>query len=90
MMKPSQKVYVADTALSRGIRDAVFVEPVENCKTAVRVAFFPLVPGNTSFMWLKHVHETREAAIADANGQRDRKITSLRKQIAKLEKVKFE
>lgn len=38
----------------------------------------------------KHVHETRDAAAAAAIALRDRRCASLRKQIAKLEKLTFE
>jgi len=86
-VKAGQVVFVSDKAISLGIREARFVDPVDQCKTAVHVSFDG---GQGSFMWLKHVHETREAAIADADGQRNRKIAGLRKQIAKLEKVRFE
>lgn len=37
----------------------------------------------------KHAHETREAAVEAAETMRKRKIASLQKQIAKLEKLSF-
>ena len=55
---------------------------------------------DSSFVFLKgyyggyqvgrDVHETREAALAAAESMRTKKIASLKKQVAKLEALRFE
>ena len=46
--------------------------------------------GYTGFLLGRDIHKTAEAAVARANGMRTAKIASLKKQIAKLEKLVFE
>lgn len=60
--------------------------------------FTPSTSGSEGYVyegWTIHkvgvdCHATKEAAIADAERRRVKKIASLRKQIAKLEALKFE
>lgn len=45
--------------------------------------------GQTNQVWGRDVHRTHTEAVMAAEAARDRKILSLKKQIAKLEKMDF-
>ena len=54
--------------------------------------FFVPTSSTASYQWThkRYCHETKEAAILDAEKMRSKKIASLEKQIEKLRKLKFE
>jgi hypothetical protein len=77
------KVFITKYALSTGIieKDA---DPCKTCPDMIEV--------RDSFHWYAHKGEwflTREDAIKDANSRRAKKITSVKKQLAKLESMTF-
>lgn len=51
---------------------------------------YPADGGWTPLKLGRDAFETREEAVAAANAARDKKVASLRKQLAKLEKLAFE
>lgn len=85
-----QKVYITKYALTKGIleKDAE-VKPSHWDKNIL----FAWVHGNfgdESFRVGSEAFCTKEEALKDADGKRIKKIESLKKQINKLENLKFE
>lgn len=77
--------YLSKYALSNGGKITKFVTPDQ-------VSEHGYVTPRDGWYFYKvglHAHTTASAAIAAAEAARTKKITSLRKQIAKLEKLKF-
>jgi hypothetical protein len=79
------KVYITKYALTRGIIDEKEVEICKNIPNMVecREAFFH------DYFHKPDWHETKEEAIKRAELMKNKKIESLKKQIQKLEKIKF-
>lgn len=78
-MKPGDKVYVSKYALTNGVR----ILKVFN-------SYALAVPQFVDGLRLgREVHTTWTEALAAAEQMRTKKIASLRKQIAKLEKLEF-
>ena len=76
--------WISKYALSDGIEEVqTDDEPSEHGYLSVRARF-------TSFKLGKDIHESLSQAITEAYNKRLRKIASLRKSIAKLEKLSFE
>lgn len=77
------KIWITKYALTQGIleKDVIFYED-----GTVREAEgkFPI------FYHRDEYHKTKESAIAKAEEMRKKKIASLKKQIEKMEKMKFE
>jgi len=82
MMK--QKVWITKYALSAGITE--HEAEIRDGKA------FPGAPfmSYTSFKMGRDAHLTREEAVAAAHSARKEKIASLKKQMAKLEELKFD
>lgn len=78
-----KKVWVTKYALSAGI-----TEHMAEIKDG---AAYPGAPFASfiGFTMGKDAHETREAAVAAAEKQRQKKIASVKKQLAALEKLAF-
>ena len=79
------KVYVSKFALSAGIREVDDMELVTLDNDAREYAsnhYYFLLIG-------EEAHKTREAAVAAAEAMRQKKISSLRKKLARLESLKF-
>ncbi len=81
------KVFITKYALTQGIEEVL----VESTHTPTMVS---RVSGQGNFSEYYHGegrdwHRTRPRAIARANEMLQRKIASLKKQIAKFEKLKF-
>jgi hypothetical protein len=78
------KVWISKCALSDGIQESI-ARQVDTDTGWVRTE------GYYNMHKLgRDCHETREAAVKAANQMRIKKIASLKKQIAKLEAMKFE
>ena len=80
------KVFITKYALSFGIKeDEAYREPDEDGY------IWTGEPGRMSSQMFTHSEwfETRDLAVADAENRRVKKIASLKKQIAKLEKLTF-
>lgn len=84
------KVWITKYALTSGIREA------EAVPTGVSLDMI-LVPARSDTRFPEHFHGQgrewhmlKENAVARAEAMRTAKIASLRKQIAKLEKLRFE
>ena len=79
------KAYITQYALSRGIYE------IEAKATSFDYMIRECGGLHIGVTYHKpHWHETREAAIEQAEKMRVKKIESLKKQIEKLEKLKFE
>ena len=76
------KVYVTKYALSTGIEE-VHAEVSENYPTLLHLSSFHYAHAGEWFT-------SRDEAIADAESRRVRKIASLKRQIAKLEGLRFD
>jgi len=79
------KVWVSKYALTDGIEEAD-AKPYTNAgyvNAGAAGRHYALKLGEDA-------HETREAAVADAEKRRTARIASLRRQIARLEKLSFE
>lgn len=80
-------VYVTKYALTSGIQDRTLANVSENgnCAEVHRL------PGEIGLIlfWKPDWHETRKAAVARAEVMRQKKLVSLKKQIAKLEALSF-
>lgn len=74
------KVWITKYALTRGIVEAEANAPSD------RVVKFP----NGKILYVGHSYADKKEAIQKADEMRVRKIASLKKQIEKLEKMKFE
>lgn len=74
------KMWISAYALSSGIRNEEGHLNTDGDYFTSGLGFYPVG---------KHAHETRDAALAAAEAARIKKIASLKKQIAKLEKMKF-
>lgn len=82
------KVWITKYALTKGIReqntDEDYREGDKRIRTVERGRWsYRLDVGDEVFL-------TREAAVVAANAARIRKLASLRKQLAKFEKLRFE
>ena len=75
------KVYITKYALTRGILEA---------DAELNPRFPTMVSTNLGHFHGKDWHETKEAAIYRAEEMRTKKIASLKKQIEKLEALKFD
>lgn len=78
------KVWVSKYALAGGITEH---------EAEIREGFaYPGAPfmSFTGFAMGKEAHDTREGAVAAAENMRLKKIISVKKQLAKLEKLRFE
>ena len=83
------RVWVTKYALTSGIRDV----EVEVCSDIDPDMVTETVPGFVANHYHgkgREWHETRDGAIARADKMRQKKIAALKKQIAKLEAMKFE
>ena len=76
------KVWITKYALSGGLK----VEEAEQCRSNSKLYS---VRGYQSSFWDSELAFTHEDAVIKANEMRIRKIASLHKQIAKLEKLTF-
>lgn len=76
------KAFITKYALTKGIKEADIYQPNDGYAREV---------GN-SYTWYRsdEWYETREEAIAKAEKMRVKKIASLKKKLAKLEKMRFE
>jgi hypothetical protein len=79
------KVYITTYALSKGI----YAVEVDICDTYPKLAFRTNDSWETSYH-KPHWHETIEEAQAQAETMRVNKITSLKKQLVKLESLRFD
>lgn len=77
--------WLSKYALSDGIKELTGEESVFNGSSWVDVDGW-----RGSFKLGRDIHDTREEALDVAEAARIKKIASLRKQIAKLEALKFE
>lgn len=77
-------VWITKYALTSGL---IEVKAKEVCPEAVEVKNGKW---RGSWFWGNDWHTTKEAAIAKAEEMREKKIKSLRKQLEKLEKMRFE
>lgn len=78
------KVWISKYALSGGIKEAEVRQSASNLRYV-----YPIGSHGSLLLW-RSAHETRESAIKAAEQMRLKKIASLKKQIAKLEAMKFE
>lgn len=77
------KVWITKYALTRGILE----KEVEDCGDGMvreKESFFPAYYHGTDW------HTDKQSAVAKAEEMRKKKIASLKKQIDKLEKMKFD
>lgn len=80
-------VYVTKHALTSGIQERTLKSINENGKM---IEVTPLSGEyGLILIWKPYWHLTREEAILHAEEMRKKKIVSLRRQIAKMEKLKF-
>ena len=85
------KVWITKYALSEGIKEVEAELCLDTDKTGNMIKC-ELISGFNSYFhgegrdW----HKTREAAIKKAEEMRQKKIESLKKQLQKLEKMRFE
>jgi len=81
------KVFITKYALSDGINEAdmTYTEASENRKKQCIGKY----KGYHNYFYGDEVHLTKEEAIKDAEKRRLKMIESLKKQIAKLEKLNF-
>lgn len=80
------KAYVTKHALTEGIRE------VDNAETFASGTAIQYTYGKGSFPCFAHGkdwHKTREEAVAQARVMQERKLASLRKQISRIEKLRF-
>ena len=78
------KIYITKYALTAGIKDEDAEASVfDECATVKKLGDYP------KYFYGNDWHATKEAAICQAEMMRIKKIASLNKQIAKLEKLKF-
>jgi len=87
----SMKVWITKWALTQGIFEA----EVEECDTEGMVAQKPDGGGLCNMATYYHGegkewHRTRESAVARAEAMRQKKIANVKKQLKKLELLKFE
>lgn len=78
------RVYITRYALTRGIIELELEEESVSGKGCSARSDL-----NSNFFYGKEWHRTLEEAKKDAESRRDRKIESLKKQLAKLEEMKF-
>lgn len=78
-------LYITKYALTSGIAVRKQVEIQAN----MAIVEHPDGLNGLAFYHGKEWHVTKEAALRDAESRRAKKIASLRKQIAKLEKLQF-
>lgn len=82
------KVWVSKYALTEGIEE---FGDAELGPTGAYVRVGPPTYGTRRVEYFgRDAHETREAAVADAERRRVAKIASLKRQIARLEALRFE
>ena len=79
------RAYITKYALSSG----VFLVETDRHETESGGVYWKPKGGYTMSAYGKEWHKTPEAALADAERRRLAKIASLKKQIAKLEKMTF-
>lgn len=81
-IKKGQEVWLSKYALSAGITKEISESSDEK---------WIRLKGRNWFLFVaaEEVHATKEAAVAAAEAMRKKKLASLRKQIAKLEAMKF-
>jgi hypothetical protein len=85
MSNPKITAYVTAYALTMGIQK---VEALHCVSTDENMIVYPFDVGH-SFAHDNEWHFTAEEAVARAEEMREKKIASLKKQIAKLEKLEF-
>lgn len=76
------KVFITKYALTQGI---IEIDDAEICSIAEKMISSP----KYGYFFEKEWHDTQAEAIAFAEEMRIKKIASLKKQIAKLEKINF-
>lgn len=79
------KVFISKYALTTGIFDVYDAE-----QSGDRMICFKSCAGYLQYVHKPHWHETKQEAIEKAENMRLKKIASLKKQIEKLEKMRFE
>lgn len=81
------KVFITKYALSAGIQE----EDVEICREDVSMCSYRTARMSCdNYLNGNEFHKTREEAVRHAESMRVKKIASLQKQLAKLEKLKFQ
>lgn len=79
------KVWITKYALSKGIKEKEVEQSDSFPEIVRRKDFYDSYYGEG-----KEWHRTKESALAKAEEMRKKRIASLRKQIEKLEKLRFE
>lgn len=86
-----KKVYITKDALTKGILEIdAKVEPSYYDQNIVYARVYDRYLGTEFFRVGSEVFLTKEEALKDAEKRRIKKIDSLKKQIKKLENIKFE
>lgn len=80
------KVWITRYALTKGIIESEVIYCGDDMVRERKQGCFPIYYHGEGHEW----HKTKESAIAKAEEMRKKKIASLKKQIEKLEKMKFE
>jgi hypothetical protein len=83
-IKAGQKLWLSKYALTDGVK-----EVESKCAESAGEKYISLVGWWNSFRMGREIWLTKAEAIAAAEAMRVKKIASLRKQIAKLEKLSF-
>lgn len=86
-IKAGQKLYCSKYALSKGIEEVIATS--ESKKYGNRDEYITIEKSLSLFYVGEDVHILREDAVVEAETARIKRIASLRKQIAKLEKIVF-
>ena len=83
------RVWITKYALTSGIQER---EVKQVCPTNQNMIELAPLDGECGpiLFWKPHWHETREAAAAQAENMRVKKLTSLRRQIRKMEALRFD
>lgn len=81
-----QKLWCSKYALARGIEEVIATSESKKYRNGV---YITIEKSLGLFYVGEDVHDLREDAVAKAETARIKKIASLRKQIAKLEKMVF-
>ncbi len=76
------KVWISKLAIAKGVFQCETVSE-HGGKVRLPEGYFLYIPG-------KHMHKTKAEAIAKAEEMRIKRIASLKKQIEKLESMKFD
>lgn len=83
------KLYITKWALTAGIKEREGV-PLDGSKTRMAEVFKTDGEFTAWFVLKPDWHLTRQEAVKQAEAMRQKKLASLRKQLAKLEKMRFE